>query len=70
MPVMTTVQEQLDRVIKRHGENIKVAQAIHNQILAERSNKSFKELYTSGSVNPLNHDHDQTEVGTLERDRD
>jgi len=44
MPVMTTVQEQLDRVIKRHGENIKVAQAIHNQILAERSNKSFKEL--------------------------
>ena len=69
MPVMTTVQEQLDRVITRHGENIKVAQAIHNQILAERSNKSFKELYTSGSINPLKHESTKSEVATLDGDR-
>ena len=67
---MATLQEQLDRVIERHGENSKVAQAIRNQILAERSNKSFKDLYTSGSVNPLNHERDQMKVGALERDRD
>lgn len=67
---LATLQEQLDRVIERHGENSKVAQAIRNQILAERSNKSFKDLYTSGSVNPLNHERDQMKVGALERDRD
>ncbi len=67
---MTTLQERLDRVIERHGENSKVAQAIRNQILAERSNKSFKKLYTSGSVNPLNHERDQITVGALERGRD
>jgi hypothetical protein len=70
VPVMTTLQERLDRVIERHGENSKVAQAIRNQILAERSNKSFKKLYTSGSVNPLNHERDQITVGALERGRD
>jgi hypothetical protein len=70
VPVMTTLQEQLERVIERHGENSKVAQAIRNQILAERSNKSFKELYTSGSVNPLNPERDQMKSGALERDRD
>ena len=67
---MTTLQEQLEIAIKRHGENSKVAQAIRNQTLAERSNKSFKELYTSGSVNPLNPERDQMKSGALERDKD
>ena len=66
---MTTLQEQLEIAIKRHGENSKVAQAIRNQTLAERSNKSFKELYTSGSINPLKHESTQSEVAALDGDR-
>lgn len=67
---MTTLQEQLEIAIKRHGENSKVAQFLRNQILGERSKKSFKELYISGSVNPLNPERDQMKSGALERDRD
>ena len=62
-------RSNLDRVIERHGESSKVAQAIRNQTLAERSNKSFKELYTSGSINPLKHESTQSEVAALDGDR-
>ena len=43
---MSTLQEQLDRLIKRKGEQDPLVQVLRNQILAERTGKTFQELYT------------------------
>lgn len=47
---MSTLQEQLDRLIKRKGEQDPLVQALRNQIQAEKSGKSFQELYLTGAV--------------------
>jgi len=47
---MSTLQEQLDRLIKRKGEQDPLVQVLRNQIAAERSGKGFQELYLTGSV--------------------
>ena len=47
---MSTLQEQLDRLIKRKGEQDPLVQALRNQIQAEKSGKSFQELCLTGSV--------------------
>lgn len=50
---MSTLQEQLDRLIKRKGEQDPLVQMLRNQIAAERSEKGFQELYLTGSVKML-----------------
>ena len=47
---MSTLQEQLDRLIKRKGEQDPLVQALRNQIQAEKSGKSLQELYLTGAV--------------------
>ena len=47
---MSTLQEQLVREIEKRGENSPVAQMLRNQITAEKSGKTFQELYLTGSV--------------------
>ncbi len=47
---MLTLQEQLDRLIKRKGEQDPLVQALRNQIQAEKSGKSFQDLYLTGTV--------------------
>ena len=47
---MSTLQEQLDRLIKRKGEQDPLVQTLRNQIMAEQSGKNFQELYLTGSV--------------------
>jgi hypothetical protein len=47
---MSTLQEQLDRLIQRKGEQDPLVQMLRNQIQAEKSGKTFQELYLSGSV--------------------
>jgi len=47
---MSTLQEQLDRLIKRKGEQDPLVQLLRNQIAAERSGKGFQELYLTGAV--------------------
>jgi hypothetical protein len=47
---MNTLQEQLDRLIKRKGEQDPLVQMLRNQIMAEQSGKNFQELYLTGSV--------------------
>ena len=44
---MSTLQEQLDRLIQRKGEESQLVQMLRNQIQAEKSGKTFQELYTS-----------------------
>ena len=43
---MSTLQEQLDRLIKRKGEQDPLVQMLRNQIIAEQSCKNFRELYS------------------------
>ena len=43
---MSTLQEQLDRLIKRKGEQDPLVQVLRNQIQAEKSGKNFQELYS------------------------
>jgi hypothetical protein len=47
---MSTLQEQLDRLIKRKGEQDPLVQMLRNQIEAEKSGKTFQELYLAGAV--------------------
>jgi hypothetical protein len=44
---MLTLQEQFDDLIKRRGDQGPLVQMLRNQITAEKSGKSFYELYTS-----------------------
>jgi hypothetical protein len=43
---MSTLQEQLDRLTKRKGEQDPLVQMLRNQIIAEQSGKNFRELYS------------------------
>ena len=47
---MSTLQEQLDRLIQRKGEQDPLVQMLRNQIQAEKSGKTSQELYLTGSV--------------------
>jgi len=47
---MLTLQDQLDRLISRKGEDSPLVQMLRNQIAAEKSGKTFQELYLTGSV--------------------
>ena len=47
---MLTLQDQLDRLISRKGEDSPLVQMLRNQIAAEKSGKTFHELYLTGSV--------------------
>lgn len=47
---MLTLQEQLDRLIKLKGEQDPLVQMLRNQITAEKSSKTFQELYLTDSV--------------------
>ena len=47
---MSTLQDQLDRLIGRKGEDSPLVQMLRNQIAAEKSGKTFQELYLTGSV--------------------
>jgi hypothetical protein len=48
---MSTLQDQLDRLISRKGEDSPLVQMLRNQIAAEKLDKSLQELYQTGSVN-------------------
>lgn len=50
---MSTLQEQLVREIQKRGESSPVAQMLRNQIQAEKSNKTFRDLYVTGSVKKI-----------------
>jgi hypothetical protein len=47
---MLTLQEQLEMEIKENGESGPVVQMLRNQIQAEKSGKTFRDLYVTGSV--------------------
>ena len=47
---MSTLQEQLDRLIERKGESSPLVQMLRNQIAAQESGKTFQDLYLTGSV--------------------
>ena len=45
---MSSLQEQLDRLVKRSGVNGWMVQQLRNQIMAEKRNQSTQELFISG----------------------
>jgi len=45
---MSSLQEQLDRLIKRGGPNGYMVQQLRNQIMAEKRNQSTQELFIIG----------------------
>ena len=45
---MSSLQEQLDRLMKRNGPNGYMVQQLRNQIMAEKRNQSTRQMYTSG----------------------
>ena len=45
---MSSLQEQLDRLIKRSGPNGYMVQQLRNQVMAEKRNQSTQQMYTSG----------------------
>ena len=45
---MSSLQEQLDRLVKRSGANGWMVQQLRNQIMAEKRNQSTQELFISG----------------------
>lgn len=47
---MYTLQEQLERLISRKGEDSPLVQMLRNQIAAEKLGKGLEELYLTGSV--------------------
>lgn len=67
---MLTLQEQLDRLIASEGESSPMVQMLRNQITAEKSGKSFFELYSSRAeeTNPLK--AYQSDVSVLPRNGD
>ena len=44
---MSSLQEQLDRLIKRSGPNGYMVQQLRKQIIAEKRNQSTRQMYTS-----------------------
>ncbi len=49
---MSTLQEQLDRLIQRKGEQAPLVQILRDQIAAEKSGKNFYQLYKSRGEEP------------------
>jgi hypothetical protein len=47
---MSTLQEQLDRLIKRKGEQDPLVQVLRDQIAAQKGDQGLQELYLTGSV--------------------
>jgi|Laugresbdmm110dd_1035094.scaffolds.fasta_scaffold252924_1 hypothetical protein len=47
---MLTLQEQLEMEIKENGEKAPLVQMLRNQIQAQKSGKTFQELYLTESV--------------------
>ena len=47
---MHTLQELLDRAIKKYGEGSRTVQSLRDQIAAEESGQGFQELYITGAV--------------------
>ena len=47
---MSTLQEQLDRLIKRKGEQDPLVQVLRYQIAAHKGDQGLQELYLTGSV--------------------
>ena len=45
---MSSLQERLDRLIKRRGPNGYMVQQLRNQIMAEKRNQSAQQMYASG----------------------
>jgi len=45
---MSSLQEQLDRVIKKSGPNGHMVQQLRNQIMTEKRNQSTQQMYSSG----------------------
>jgi hypothetical protein len=62
---MSTLQEQLVREIQKRGESSPVAQMLRNQITAEKSGKSFYELYTSMAEKPEPPEASQPDISVL-----
>jgi hypothetical protein len=50
---MSSLQDQLERCLDRHGPESKMAQQIRNQIAAQKTGKSAQDLYLTGSVKRL-----------------
>jgi len=50
---MSTLKEQLDRLIKRKGEQDPLVQVLRNQIAAQKAGQGAQELYLTGSVKML-----------------
>ena len=64
---MSTLQDQLDRLISRKGEDSPLVQMLRNQIAAEKSGKTFQELYLTGSVKKQPSQSEQDHVLNLLR---
>ena len=62
---MSTLQEQLVREIQKRGEDDPLVQMLRNQIAAEKSGKTFQELYLTGSVKKQPHHSEQDHVMNL-----
>ena len=58
---MSTLQEQLDRLIQRKGEQDPLVQMLRNQITAEKSGKNFRDLYVTGSAKKI-HDPEPSQT--------
>jgi hypothetical protein len=56
---MSTLQEQLERVIQRHGADSASAQMLQDQIAAQQTGKSAQELYITGSVKNVEADENE-----------
>lgn len=46
--MVSTSQEQLERLIQRKGEQAPLVQMLRNQIQVEKLDKTFQELYLTG----------------------
>ena len=66
---MSTLQEQLERLIQRKGEQAPLVQMLRNQIAAEKSGKNFYELYKSRGEEPEPPKAKTSGVTTLPIDR-
>jgi hypothetical protein len=47
---MNSLEKALQHEISKRGENSRWAQMLRNQIAAEKSGKSLRDLYVTGSV--------------------
>ena len=67
---MLTLQEQLEMEIKENGEQAPLVQMLRNQITAEKSGKTFQELYTSRENEEAPSNGHKPEISVLPRKGD